>query len=265
MSPVILEVNGLNIHYEMEFHRSDSLRELFVGILKGPLLAIFGNRDVLHIVKDFNLTLRKGERLGIIGINGAGKTSLCRAIAGMLYPASGEITVEGEVRAIFDANVGIQWELTGRENAMLLSRFFFPWATRAQLREIVDEALEFSELGVFVDVPFKNYSRGMQARLGLSLVTSRPTDLLILDEVFDGADHFFQEKVSARTLNMIEHSGAVILVSHNPQQLELACNRAIVLDRQGILFDGDVQQAIEYYQLWGRGEGDGLAGPESDS
>ena len=162
MSEIILQVKGLNIQYEMEFHHSDSLRDLFVGMVNRPLQILFGNKDILHIVKDFDLTLKRGERLGIIGVNGTGKTSLCRAIADMLCPASGEIKLNGEVRAIFNTNLGIQRELTGRENAVLLSRFIFPKADRHQLQEIVEESLEFSELGTFVDTPFKNYSNGMQ-------------------------------------------------------------------------------------------------------
>lgn len=247
MSEVILEVSDLNIQYELDFYCNDSLRDLFVGMVNRPLQMMLGDKDVLHIVKDFNLILRKGERLGIIGVNGTGKTSLCRAIAGMLYPNSGEVQCAGEVRAIFDTGVGIQQELTGRENAILLSRFIFPKASKDELQEIVEESLEFSELGQFVDIPFKNYSRGMQTRLSLSLFTARPTDLLILDEVFDGADHFFQQKASERTLNIIENSGAAILVSHSPGPLSKACNRVIVLGHQQVLFDGDVSPAIEYY------------------
>ena len=251
MSEIILEITDLNIQYEMEFHHSDSLRDLFVGMIHRPLQIFLGNKDILHIIKDFRLTLKKGERLGIIGSNGTGKTSLCRAIAGMLHPSSGEIKINGEVRAIFDTNLGIQPELTGRENAVLLSRFIFPNAHRYELQTIVEESLEFSELGSFVDIPFKNYSKGMQARLSLSLLTATPTDLLILDEVFDGADYFFQQKVSLRTLKAIEESGSAILASHAPSQLERACNRAIVLGKQEILFDGDVPNAIEYYHSLG--------------
>ena len=257
MTETILEVSNLNIQYELEFHRNDSLRDFFVGVVNGPLQTLFGNRDILHIVKDFNLTLRRGERLGILGVNGTGKTSLCRAIAGMLYPSSGEVTLQGEVRAIFNTNVGVQPELTGRENATLLAYFLYPGVRRGELRAIVEESLEFSELGKFVDTPFKNYSKGMQARLCLSLVTSRTTDLLILDEVFDGADHFFQQKVAARTLKIIRESGAAILVSHTPEQLEQACNRAIVLGKGGILFDGDVQEAIAFYHSSGQDSASG--------
>lgn len=251
MSDIILEVKDLNIQYEMDFHRSESFRDLFVGMVTGPLKTLFGKRDVYHIIQDLNLTMKRGERLGIIGVNGAGKTTLCRAIAGMLTPASGEILINGNVRPIFDTNVGVQWELTGRENALLLCRFIYPFLDRSQLLEIVNESLEFSELGQFVDIPFKKYSKGMQARLCLSLVTANPTDLLILDEVFDGADHFFQQKISARTLEMIEKSGAVILISHNPEQFKLACNRMIVLGEHKILFDGKVEEALEYYHSLG--------------
>ena len=232
-SEPILTVRQLNIQYEIEFHRSDSVRDFFVGMVSNPLRIMLGNKDVFHVVKDFDLTLQRGERLGIIGVNGVGKTSLCRAIAGMLHPTSGEVMIKGEVRAIFDTSVGIQPELTGRENAVLLSRFLFPRVPSQELQAVVEESLEFSELGKFIDTPFKSYSKGMQSRLCLSLITGRPTDLLILDEVFDGADYFFQQKISARTLEMIENSGAVILVSHTPSQLERACNRVIVLGEGG--------------------------------
>ena len=251
MSETILEIKDLNIQYDMEIYQNDSIRDIFVGMVSRPLQTLFGHRDVIHIIKNFNLTLKRGERLGIIGVNGVGKTSLCRAIAGMLPPLSGKVSVDGETRAIFETSVGIQPELTGRENALLLSRFIFPEAKENELKEITQEALEFSELGDFVDMAFKKYSKGMQSRLCLSLVTAMPTDLLILDEVFDGADHFFQQKVSQRTLKMIEQSGAAILVTHSPDQVEKACNRAIVLGNQKILFDGDVQTAIEYYHSHG--------------
>ena len=255
-SEPILTVRQLNIQHEIEFHRSDTVRDFFVGMVNNPLRIMLGNKDVFHVVKDFDLTLHRGERLGIIGVNGVGKTSLCRAIAGMLYPASGEVIVKGEVRAIFDTSVGIQPELTGRENAVLLSRFLFPHVPSQELQAVVEESLEFSELGKFIDTPFKSYSKGMQSRLCLSLITGRPTDLLILDEVFDGADYFFQQKISARTLQMIENSGAVILVSHTPSQLERACNRVIVLGEGGALFDGGVAEAVDYYHASGQGHAD---------
>ncbi|MCY4644437.1 MAG: ATP-binding cassette domain-containing protein [Bacteriovoracales bacterium] len=248
MPDTILQIQNLNLKYELEFHRSDSVRDIFVGMIKNPLQMLFGDKDVFHIIKDFNLNLKRGERLGIIGVNGTGKTSLCRCIAGMLRPESGEITIKGQMRSIFDTNIGIQPELTGKENAILLARFIFPEAKSDELKEIVRESLEFSELGKFLDMPFKNYSKGMQAKLGLSLITAKPTDLLILDEVFDGADHFFQQKISQRTLEMIEKSGAVIFVSHNFSQLEAVCNRMIVMEKQNILYDGNVLKGIEYYK-----------------
>ena len=250
MSDIILKATGINIHYEMELHQANSsLRDLFISLVNNPVQALLKNRDALHVVKDFNLTLRKGERLGIIGVNGTGKTSLCRVIAGIFHPTSGEIEVNGETRAVFDTNVGIQPELTGKENAILLSYFLYPHAPKQERMEIVNEALHFSELGKFINAPFKNYSKGMQVRLSLSLVTGTPTDLLVLDEVFDGADHFFQKKVSERTLNMIKRSSAAIIISHNPEQIRISCNRIIVLGKQKILFHGNVEEGLEYYSL----------------
>src|SRR5690606_40243843 len=175
--------------------------------------------DQLHVLKGIDLKLNRGDRLGILGVNGSGKTTLCRCISGMYVPTKGTININGEVRSIFDTSVGIIPELTGRENAYLLSRFIFPHISKEERKRIVEEALDFTELGHFLDTPYRTYSKGMQARLSLSIISSKPTDLLILDEVFDGADEFFQAKISKRVLDMIHNSGSVIFVSHSPDQV----------------------------------------------
>ena len=140
----------------------------------------------------------------------------------------------------------MQPELTGRENAQLLVEFIFPQIPDEH-DDIIKEALEFSELGHFVDVPFKFYSNGMQARLCLSLISARPCELLMLDEVFDGADQFFRKKIAARIRNIIDQSGAVIFVSHSTDQIAEVCNRVLVLDKGRLLFDGSPQEAIKIY------------------
>src|SRR5262249_15637671 len=157
-------------------------------------------------------------------------------------PTSGKVTVRGRTRAIFDTSVGIFPELTGRENARILVQFMYPDEYR-QHDEIIEESLEFSELGKFVDMPFKMYSNGMQARLCLSLVSAVAPDLLILDEVFDGADKFFRAKISGRVVRLIEDSGAVIFVSHSMDQLAKVCTRVIYLRENKLFFDGDPKQA----------------------
>src|SRR5690606_3638154 len=194
-----------------------------------------------------NLTVNRGERIGVLGINGAGKTSLCRCIVGMITPNSGMISLNGRVRGIFDTSVGVIPELTGRENAALVGSLLFPELSKRQLSEIVEDAIEFSELGEFANVPFSKYSKGMQTRLSLSLVSSISTDLLVLDEVYDGADLYFQQKISKRISKVIKDSGAVIFVSHSLDQIKAVCNRLILLENSKITFDGKVEDGIQLY------------------
>lgn len=247
MSKPLVSIKNLNLSFELRYHHADSLRQLFVNFMDSPFKSFFANRDVLHVLRNLNLEIHQGDRLGIIGVNGSGKTSLCRVISKMYTPNSGQVHINGEVRSIFDTSIGIQPELTGRENALLIANFMFPRFSKSEISEIVAESLEFSELNHFIDVPFKTYSKGMQARLCLSLISSKPSDVLILDEVFDGADTFFKEKISERVLKMIEKSGAVIFVSHSADQIEKACNRLIVLNNYEIVFDGEVQEGLTFY------------------
>lgn len=244
----VLEVNELNIHFELDYHYIASVREKFIQALQKPLDFFSNTKDKLHVLKDVSFNLKHGDRLGIIGVNGSGKTSMCRCIAGMYTPSKGSIHINGEVRAIFDTSVGILPELTGRENAYLLSQFLYPNISKKRRDEIIKDALDFTELDHFLDTPYRTYSKGMQTRLSLSLISSMPTDLLILDEVFDGADEFFQEKISKRVLNMINQSGSVIFVSHSPDQILQACNRAIYLNQGRIEFEGKPEEVIKYYK-----------------
>ncbi|MBI3554674.1 MAG: ABC transporter ATP-binding protein [Deltaproteobacteria bacterium] len=242
----ILEVRDFNLVFRVDVHRSQSWRETFVNLASSPIKALIDTRDSHQVARNLNLNIYAGERVGILGINGAGKSSFCRCVAGMYAPTSGTIKVHGKVRAIFDTAVGIHPELTGRENADLLVEFLYPRAN--DKRAIVEEALEFSELGTFVDVPYRHYSKGMQARLCLSVISSRPSDLLILDEVFDGADASFSRKISGRVLDMIRKSGAVIFVSHSFDQLAMVANRLLVYDKGTIHYDGPVEAGIHDYK-----------------
>ncbi|MEK7357367.1 MAG: ATP-binding cassette domain-containing protein [Bdellovibrionota bacterium] len=243
--PALVEMKELGLVFPARIHRSGTLRDVFVKTLSHPIVTLFAAKQKLEVLSGVDMQIRRGDRIALIGINGAGKTSLCRAIAGFYKPTRGKLYVRGHVRAVFDTVVGIYPELTGRENAEILTDFLYPELdSRA---EKIADALEFAELGHFLDTPFKHYSNGMQARLCLSILTMKETDVLILDEVFEGADQFFREKISARVLKMIEASGAVLFVSHNEEQLRRVCNRAIVLRHGKVAFDGPVEEGLDFY------------------
>ncbi len=244
-SNIVLEAKDLHLEYPIRLYAHTGLRDSFISALKNPWDFVMKSPEMLPVLRGLNLTLHKGDRLGLLGVNGAGKTTLCRILSGMVYPQMGTVTHAGNVEAIFDVGTGIMPELTGRENAYLLARLFYN--TRQVPKDQVEEALSFSELGPFLDMPYKTYSRGMQARLVLSLVSTKPSQILILDEVFDGADVFFKEKIAARMMKKIETSDAVIFVSHGPEQMLQLCNRVVVLSLGTIVFDGPPQEAINYY------------------
>jgi len=246
-SDILIEVQDLHLDFKAATYKSWTLRDLFIDFAKNPLRALLGEEAELSVLRGVDLQVRRGDRIAILGRNGAGKTSLCRCIAGIYRQTSGRVDLQGQVRAIFDTSIGIQPELTGWENLRLLSKFIYPGEKENQTA-IVQEAAEFSGLGSFLEMPFKTYSNGMKTRLCLSLVTAATADVLILDEVFDGADLAFRTKMIPRMMELIEKAGAVLFVSHSPDQIRQVCNKALVLEDGVISYFGAIEEAIERYK-----------------
>lgn len=244
-SDSMLVASNVQVYFELDHYIRKDLRDVFISAVSNPVDFLFKQKELFYVLNGVSFELKKGDRLGLIGVNGTGKTTLCRCIAGMMRPHGGKIQTKSEVRAIFDVGSGIMPELTGRENAYLLARLFYP--KLKDLKAVVEESIEFSELGHFIDTPFKQYSKGMQSRLILSLISSLPADILILDEVFDGADVFFQAKLSQRMINFISNAGAAIFVSHSVDQIRQVCNKVLVLDHGKVSFLGDVEAGIDHY------------------
>lgn len=243
----IYQCENLSLELSSPFHHNASLRENFISLTKNPLEFLLSKENTLAVLRNVSMQINKGDRIGLIGRNGAGKTTLCRCLTGLFSPTSGSQKIQGHTRGIFETSVGIYPDLSGRENAELLAKFLYPNETKIEVTKILDDVISFSDLGDYIDMPFRIYSNGMQTRLCLSLVTSKPTDLLILDEVFDGADRFFREKMSMRMESLANNSGAVVFVSHSLDQVKNFCNRVIVLEAGTIIFDGEVDAGIQCY------------------
>ncbi|MCF8058924.1 MAG: ATP-binding cassette domain-containing protein [Bacteriovoracaceae bacterium] len=245
----ILKVENLYLSFDLDLQKGHTIRDIFVNLISHPVHSLLGRKEVHRVLEDISFELNIGEKVAIIGENGSGKTSLCRCVAGMIMPQQGEIKTNGVIQAVFSTASAIHFSLTGRENAFLLGELIFPKLSKTELKDAIEDALDFSELGKFLEAPFFTYSRGMQARLFLSVVTARPTELLILDEVYDGADEFFQMKMQNRMNKVIEKSGAVLFISHNAELVNEICNRAIVLDKRKIIYDGkNVAKGIALYK-----------------
>lgn len=246
-SKASLVIKDLHVKFNFEHRHRKTLRDKFISFIQNPIKELTRKQEKLHVLKGINLSLKKGDRLGIIGKNGAGKTTLCKIISKIYSPTEGTVRSFGKVRPVFNTSVSIFPDLTGRENCHIMAKILYPDLPEEKLNDIVEEAIEFSELGKFIDTPFVNYSTGMKSRISLSIISALPADILILDEVFDGADIFFQKKMAKRILNVIHQSGSVIFISHNFDQIKDACNRAILIEDGMIAADGPPNLVFQKY------------------
>lgn len=244
-NPIAIELKDVEMLFDLDVYRPSTLKQSLHNFIN---LGFWRKKTppLFQALKNLNLKIHEGEKVGLIGINGSGKTTLCRVLTGLYSPTRGKAKVSHLPRALFSIGTAIQPELSGRENVEYLVRLLFPF--RKRYRDIIEEILEFSELGEFVDVPFEKYSNGMRTRLCLSLISSRPDKILILDEIFNGADGYFARKISERFLQIIEKSGTVLFVSHSLPLVELICERTIVLHKGEIVYDGKSADAIKYYR-----------------
>jgi ABC-type polysaccharide/polyol phosphate transport system ATPase subunit len=243
---VLLKVENFSLKFEPPDTYAHSLRDKFVELCKDPISFLFNTRDQLQILKDISFNVHKGDIIGLLGTNGVGKTSLCRYLSGIVR--SKGVECSGDVRAIFDTNISFYPNLSGYENTVILTELLYANYSKEERKKILHDAIEFSELNEFLPMPINRYSKGMKARLYLSLVTARPADLIILDEIFGATDIFFAEKLSARIHSLISESGAAVVVSHNFDDIKSYCNKVIILSDKVIHFNGSVDEGIEVYK-----------------
>ncbi len=248
-SKPMVEVTGLDIKFRLRLNAENSIRARFIELVSSPLS--FGRRrsEMLHVLKSVRFRAVRGDRIAILGRNGAGKSTLCRFLAGIYRSEQVKIDSRYQVRAVLEPGLVVYPELTGRENAKLLIGLIYPELSAETAAELLDEVLAFSELGTFLDTPFRHYSNGMQARLCLSVATARASDVFILDEVFDAADKPFRERISRKVLGLIKEAGVVFFVSHTEAQARLVCNKAIVLEAGEVKFFGGIDEGYAVYNM----------------
>ncbi|MBI4403297.1 MAG: ABC transporter ATP-binding protein [Deltaproteobacteria bacterium] len=203
-------------------------------------------------LRHIDLQLKEGDRIGIIGQNGAGKSSLLKVISKIYRPTEGAVTVSGRLAPLIEIGAGFNPELSGRENAYLNGSIL--GLKRSVIQERLNSIIEFSELSDFFDVPVKYYSTGMHLRLAYTIATEVSPDILILDELYAGGDAAFIERASQRLERFVNQSKILILVSHNLEYVEQFCNRAIVLHHGEIRAQGLPKQCIEQYLHFCQGD-----------
>ncbi len=209
---------------------------LYYNIDKKPFWAL----------KNVNFSVCNREIVGIIGRNGAGKTTLCRALCGILKEDEGKVLSHGEVAALLSFGLGFSSKLTGRDNIYLNGMML--GLTRQFIRLKQAEIIEFSGLEKHIEKPVKNYSSGMKSRLGFSIASILQPDILVIDEALSAGDAAFQEKATERMQDMLEDAGTVVVVTHSLNIVETVCTRALLVDKGGVVFDGDPKEAVKIYK-----------------
>ncbi len=237
----VIEVDGLGVRFNMAEQKVDSLKEYFIRLIHRNL-----KYKEFWALKDVSFSIRKGDRVGILGLNGAGKSTLLKVIAGVLKATEGSVTVRESVVPLLELGAGFDKDYTGAENIYLYGSML--GYRRDFIREKFDEIVKFSELGDFINVPVKNYSSGMRARLGFSIATIVDPQILILDEVLSVGDAKFKKKSANKLKKMMKSGVTVLLVSHQSEQVRTICNKAIILDHGRLIASGKSEEICDMYE-----------------
>jgi len=200
---------------------------------------------VVRALQNINLELKHGDRVGLLGHNGAGKSTLLRVLSGVYKPTSGQATVHGHVASLIDVSLGIDPEATGRENIFIRAALL--GLSKKQISQQLDEIIEFSELGNFIDMPVRTYSSGMHLRLAFSVSTVIRPEILIMDEWLSVGDESFKHKAEARMQELVQSTSILVLASHSKDLILKTCNRVIWLEHGNIKMDDGPEQVCGQY------------------
>ena len=241
MSNTAIKVNDVSIRFNLSSEKTDNLKEYVIKLLKKEI-----KYDEFWALRDISFELKKGERLGILGLNGAGKSTLLKIIAGVYKPTVGTVEKHGKIAPMLELGAGFDMQYTGAENIFLYGSVL--GFSRGFLEEKYDEIVEFSELNKFIDVPLKNYSSGMRARLGFSIATVVEPEILILDEVLSVGDAKFRKKSERRVMEMFDKGVTVLFVSHSLEQVQRLCDKAMILEHGQMIAYGDTAKVSKIYE-----------------
>jgi ABC-2 type transport system ATP-binding protein len=241
---VSIDVRNVSVDFPIFDAKNRSLKKSVLGRAGGRITD--AKVPVVEALRDVTLSLRQGDRVGLVGHNGAGKSTLLRLLAGIYEPTRGRARIEGRVAPVFDLAVGMDPEISGLEN--ILIRGLFLGMTRKEMERRVDEIADFTELGDYLTMPLRTYSTGMRVRLALGVVTSIDPEILILDEGIGAVDAAFLEKARARLRDLVSRSGMLVFASHSDEFLVELCDTAIWMDTGEIREQGDLREVVSHYK-----------------
>lgn len=243
MDEYIVDADHVSIRFNMASEKVDNLKEYAIKLAKRQL-----HFKEFLALQDVSLKVKKGEAWALIGVNGSGKSTLLKAISGILKPYKGTITVRGKIAPLIELGAGFDSNLTAQENIYLNGTVL--GHSKKFMDEHFDEIVDFAELHDFLDVPIKNFSSGMKARLGFSIATMVKPDILICDEVLAVGDFLFRKKCMERMNNMLQQGTTLLYVSHNIDSVKSLCTHALWLDKGKTKMIGNVSDVCEQYSKY---------------
>lgn len=238
---ILIKVEHVTMNYRMPTQKVDSLKEYVIRFLKRKL-----KYREFNVLNDVSLNIYRGESVAIVGRNGAGKSTLLRIVAGIIPPTSGKVTINGTMVPMLNIGAGFDYDATGRENIFLNGAIL--GHTKKEMEEKYDDIVKFAELEDFMEIPIKNYSSGMTARLGFAIAVNNRPDIIIVDEVLAVGDSAFHEKCSAKMKELQQSGVTFVIVSHSKAAVKMLCERAIYIKDRKIALDGDIDTVYAAYE-----------------
>lgn len=237
----MIEIRNVTMQYRMSNDRVSNLKEYLIKRLKKRI-----SFEYFTALDDVSFAVRQGEVLGLIGHNGAGKSTILKIISGIVRPTKGAVHIRGNVVPMLELGSGFDFDMTGRENIFLNGAIL--GYSEEFLKEKYDEIVEFSEIGQFIDMPLRNYSSGMVARLGFSIATVVEPEILIVDEVLAVGDAAFQEKSKKRMMELMGGGTTVLFVSHGLGQVRELCDHVVWMDHGKVKMYGETKEVCDAYE-----------------
>lgn len=237
----VIEFKNVSMMFNLSRDKVMGLKEYVVKAIKREL-----NYDEFWALTDVSFTVKKGEVKGILGLNGSGKSTLLKLVAGVFKPTKGRVAVQGEVAPLIELGAGFDPEFSAKENIYMNGAMY--GHPPSYMDGIYESIMDFAELWEFEDVPVKNFSTGMYARLGFSVAIQVKPDILIIDEILGVGDYLFGQKCKAKIDEIIKNRATVLLVSHSLDTLKEMCTSAILLQKGGLIADGPVLEVCGLYQ-----------------
>ena len=233
-----IEIRNMSKDFKIQYDKAQTLKEML----------LFWNREkpqIHHVLKNINLDIKKGDTVALVGTNGSGKSTLLKLMTKILYPTSGTLETQGKLASLLELGAGFHPDFTGRENIYFNASVF--GLTREEIDRRIDDIIEFSELGDFINNPVRTYSSGMYMRLAFSIAINVDAEILLIDEILAVGDQHFQDKCFNKLIELKKSGKTIVIVTHSMEQVKKFCDRAIWLHKGHIRLDGETNKVIDEY------------------